>query len=198
MPKLSARIPRRVLINLFILLNLSAIFLRNSPPAYAKDLLSHYLQPYLYLTGLEQNWKMYAPEINAVNFDFVGRVTFQDGTQRLWPFPQMANLPVWRRFFKGRRIEWVGRVCNYKPFLPDLARYIARLYHTKEEVPARVDIVFHWSTIPPPIEGQDHQPIPARFPHSGEVVHYAYRVVQEDLLNKDRPPVFSPPTGSGN
>ena len=60
---------------------------------------------------------------------------------------------------------------------PDAARYIARLYNTDPaNPPVSVQLVRHWSMVPPPSQNRTAEPQP--------ISHYAYftyPVTQEDL-----------------
>jgi hypothetical protein len=58
------------------------------PDAAVKRLLTPGLQPVATATGLEQDWRMYAPEpLRRVEYVEV-RVTMADGAQRVWTIPR--------------------------------------------------------------------------------------------------------------
>ena len=73
------------------------------PDAAVKRLLTPGLQPVATATGLEQDWRMYAPEpLQQVEYVEV-RVTMIDGTQRVWTIPRgdrVVGAFTWYRWQK--------------------------------------------------------------------------------------------------
>ena len=149
----------RIGVSAFLMFNLFAIVTWCMPldsPLIAR--CRSLIRPYLLYTGLFQKWDMFAPDPSKVNHYVAGVVTYQDGSTSVWTFPRMENLGYIDKYFKERYRKYANDFLNldvYSGLWPDAARYIARQNNRPSNPPIVVDLVRHWSMVPPPDSGED-------------------------------------------
>jgi hypothetical protein len=120
---------------------------------------------------------MFSPSPKKANSYMEAIVLYTDGDTRIWAFPRMERLNLMDRYFQERYRKFVENLEDdgKAAFLPDAARFIARLNNNRP-VPVRmVLLVRYWSFINPPANGAG-----AESPWD-EHVFYAYTVKPEDL-----------------
>lgn len=118
------------------------------PDAEIKRRLTPVLQPIASATGLEQDWRMYAPEplrrIEALEV----RVTMTDGVQRVWTDPRGDRVVGafawyhWQKLKENAVREPTVRV--------DLAHWVVRQLTGSSQHAARVQVVLRTELLSPP------------------------------------------------
>ena len=126
----------------------------NLPASKIKDTLTPVLEPVAQAMGLEQVWKMYAPDvIRQLEFTNV-QVTMADGSVRTWEAPggdKVIGPFVWYHWQKLK--ENLPRDPSSRA---DVAHWVVRQLTDPSEKPTRVQIAFRTVDISPP--GQDGGP----------------------------------------
>jgi hypothetical protein len=180
----------RAFINAFIILHLYIIIFWGMPGSNFRNTMARIVEPYVVKLGLWHSWDMFSPNPLAVNFNLEARITFADGSTRLWEFPRMEKLGLWERYQKERFRKWRERVRQdaYRVVWNDTARYIARLHHNPTNPPIKVVLTRHWAPIPPPepvafgkSKLRDYQPIPKEYEMKFNYSFAFHDVKPEDL-----------------
>lgn len=131
----------RALISGFIVFTLGAMLISNLPASELRRTGLKVFDPYLDVSGLHQNWNLFAPDPRRATLQLEARITFDDGTTTVW-HPPTGNpfIGVYRTF---RWRKWAGNVMasNNAELLEPAADWIA-LMHTKDgKVPLAVVLV---------------------------------------------------------
>ncbi|MBK7745864.1 MAG: hypothetical protein IPP57_01825 [Candidatus Obscuribacter sp.] len=103
--------------------------------------------------GLDQNWRLFSPEIKNINFHTVAVITFEDGSKLNWELPRMKRLNYWERFRDEKYRKWCVDSLpwpDYKEFWPDFARYAGRKYYQPNNKPVSLSLLLYWIEIPKP------------------------------------------------
>jgi hypothetical protein len=120
----------------------------NLPESEVKRRLAPILRPVASAVGLEQSWKMYAPE-PIRRFELLEvHVTMADGTDRVWTDwrANPASLaPSWYRWQKLK--EQAPREPSIQA---GLAHWVTRRLTSASEHPVRVQIILRTEDLPPP------------------------------------------------
>ncbi len=118
------------------------------PDAEIKRRLAPALQPLAVATGLEQDWRMYAPEpLSRMEFVEV-RVTMTNGLQRVWTTPRGDRVVgpfVWYHWQKLK--ENVVRVPEIRA---GLAHWVIRRVTGSSEHASRVQMIMRSESLPAP------------------------------------------------
>jgi hypothetical protein len=118
------------------------------PEAEIKRRLAPALQPLAVATGLEQDWRMYAPEPLA-RMEFVEvRVTMTDGLQQVWTTPggdRVVEPFAWYHWQKLK--ENLVRVPEIRA---GLAHWVIRRVTGSSEHASRVRMILHSELLPAP------------------------------------------------
>lgn len=135
------------------------------------------IRGYMLWTGLFQKWDMFAPDPSKLNNYVSATVTYRDGRASVWEFPRMENLGIVDKYFKERYRKYACdnlRLDTRSQLWPDAARYVARA--NASEQPVEVDLVRHWSEVPPP--GPHGEPPPSPW---SQYTFFRYTVQPGDL-----------------
>ncbi len=143
----------RLLTNAFIIFHLFII------TAWLFPLNSHILDTvnffrrYIVFLGLDQNYGMFAPDPRKTNRHIFALVTFQDQSTLIYTYPRVERLDYVTAMFKERYRKFGNDNIVQGPFsmfLPDFAKYIARLY-TCPDNPVHLVSIYMWEeNIPEP------------------------------------------------
>jgi hypothetical protein len=174
----SANPIRRVLVTVFVLFHLCAIFIwsfpiRLRPLQRAKSMVA----PYMVWSGLSQGWAFFAPDpVNSNNY-LDAQITFRDGQKTIWKFPMPQDVGYFRRYFMDRQLMWSSdslRLDENSGLWPDAARYIARLNNNRDNPPKTIELIRHWWVIAPPNSGNPET--------WRQYTFFTYSVLAGDLL----------------
>ena len=148
--KIEASRAGRLLISAFVVATVGSLIAWNMPASKLRDEAMRVARPYVGATGLNQNWAVFAPNPRSVTLVMVARVTYADGSQKIWHLP--SGGPVFGAYwdFRWRKwVEWATRDAN-KSFWPPTADYVARREAAAGRHPVQVDLVRRWHDILPP------------------------------------------------
>ena len=169
----------RLLTNAFIIFHLFIItawlFPLNSQIADTVNLFRRYI---IFL-GLDQDYGMFAPEPRKTNRHIFAIVTLKDQSSLIWDYPRMERLGVLQAMFKERYRKFgndnIVQPC-FKMFLPDFARYIARLNNCPDNPPELISIYTSEEDIPPPNSQAKSKPVLTNL--------FIYKVESRDLAKQ--------------
>jgi hypothetical protein len=165
---------QRLVVSVWIVLNVAVILLWVFPFGTP---LRQFIAPYLSVTGLRQNWSLFAPDPMSTNSYVDAEVVMENGDVRVWGFPQLQSMGFQERYGKARYRKFTGWLYRdeYSYAWRDTARYIARQFKDSAVPPQSVHLLRHWSRIPP---------INARHEAESEwrnAVFFVYQIAPEDL-----------------
>lgn len=140
--------------------------------------------------GLDQNWKLFSPELRGMNFHSQAIITFRDGTMKFHEFPRVEKM----EFFKKIRREKISKFLNdcfpwasNEVFLPDTARHIARGNWDPENPPATITFAYNWVDLPKFNKFIKQDELPEQ---TNRYTFFSYRVQPEDLVKGLAEPDF--------
>ena len=93
----------RGVLSTLIVITLVAIVAINLPGSELRTQLLRAGQPYLNVLGLDQNWALFAPDPRRVVIQVSGRVSFEDGSVRIWRMPESGALVGTYRDYRWRK-----------------------------------------------------------------------------------------------
>lgn len=150
-------------VNLFLIWHCFALFVWLAPgnwtvvPLFVPADGGGAVRTYLIATGFQQSWLMFSPNPDSNNFYLTARVTFKDGTERVYMFPRIRDMKIVEKY---RRERWrkMEEIADYQdPLWPGLARYAARtVAQSASNPPVFVALSRHHRAVPPP--GQPAMP----------------------------------------
>jgi hypothetical protein len=120
----------------------------NLPDSKIKATMSPVLEPIAQAVGLEQVWKMYAPDVIR-QLEFIDvQVTMADGSVRTWATPSGDKVIGPFSWYHWQKLkESLPRDVSMRA---DFAHWVVRNVTTPSEHPAKVQIVFRTVDISPP------------------------------------------------
>ncbi|WNG92678.1 hypothetical protein [Mycobacterium sp. ITM-2016-00318] len=120
----------------------------NLPESAIKRALLPVLAPVAQSVGLEQVWKMYAPDvIRQLEYTEV-QVTMDDGTTRKWVNPSGDKLIGPFAWYHWQKLK--ENIPRDPAMQPDLAHWVVRELTDPSETPVRVQIIMRTEQLPPP------------------------------------------------
>jgi hypothetical protein len=145
--KLEASRAGRLLLSAFVIVTVGSLVVWNLPGSKLREEGMRVARPYVYATGLDQNWGVFAPNPRSVTMEMYARVTYADDSHRIWHVP--SGGPVlgaywdfrWRKF-----VEWATQDAN-KDLWPLTADFVAREEIDAGRRPVRVELVRRWHDI---------------------------------------------------
>jgi hypothetical protein len=145
---------RKIVISIFLCWNLIAIGFHMCAPSIFRDRVLAGLNPYLWYTGLWQDYCVFAPNPKDYNIQLSANVYFGNGQKQEFRFPNPANDNHLVRMMTERYRKWGHDNVNqpqYKVWWPDTCRWIARKYNRNPaSPPVKIELVRQFSEIKPP------------------------------------------------
>ncbi|WP_378036322.1 hypothetical protein [Actinomycetospora atypica] len=89
---------RRVLVTVFLLVTLAAVFVQTMPASVIKSGLMVPARPYLNLTGLDQGWSIFSPDPRQQTVYVLARLERSDGSVAVRPIPGGTGLSAYRNY----------------------------------------------------------------------------------------------------
>ena len=139
----------RAFISGLIIFTLAAMLISNLPASELRRTGMKVFEPYLDVTGLHQNWNLFAPDPRRATLQLEARITFDDGSTTVWHPPTGDPFVGVYRTFRWRK--WAGNVLasSNGSLLEPAADWIARM-HTKDgKIPVEVVLVRRSYVAPP-------------------------------------------------
>ena len=145
----------RALISAFLVVTLVAIVVTNLPESHLRRQVGRVAEPYLHATGLDQAWRLFAPEPRRFTIGLRASVTYADGSGDTWRPPAGGDLVVgyWDYHWQKWQ-EWVMDVRHRDLWRP-AAEFVAREHARRGRRPVRVTLVRLTSRNLPPGGGPD-------------------------------------------
>jgi hypothetical protein len=148
------RVLTRIGLTLLALACVVSIVVSNLPQSEPRNRILETVRPFVNITGLEQNWEVFAPPRPIAYAGLDAEVRFDDGSIAYREIPLGGPLLGaysdyrWRKFLEYQaNDEYVDRIAR------DYAGWVARELATPTRRPVRVTLIRRWRTITPPGAG---------------------------------------------
>ena len=105
---LEARPGGRLLISAFILVTLAAVCITNLPESRLRRDAMKAAEPFLGATGLDQNWRVFAPDPRQTSLRLEARVRYANGSSAVWRPPTGDDLVG--AYWDYRWAKWLENV----------------------------------------------------------------------------------------
>lgn len=144
----------RAVISGLILFTLAAMLVSNLPASELRRTGMKIFDPYLDVSGLHQNWNLFAPDPRRATLQLEARITFDDGSATIWHPPTGDPFIGVYRTFRWRK--WAGNVLasSNKSLLEPTADWIARMHTAEGKFPVQVVLLKRSYLAPPPGTGK--------------------------------------------
>jgi len=161
---------RRVLITVFLVATVAAILVQNMPDSVIKSGLMVPAQPYLNLTGLDQNWSIFSPNPRQQTVYVIARVEHADGSVAVHPIPTGIGPSAywgyrWQKYEESLSDPTGGRAL-WRPY----AEWVVNQDQQEGGRPVRVTLVRRASDNLPPGPQPDALPFVDREFYTAPVV----------------------------
>lgn len=148
----------RAVISAFLILALGAMIASNLPPSELRRTALKATSPFLDLTGLHQNWNLFAPDPRRVTLQLEARITYADGTSAVWHPP--VGDPIVGVYSSFRWRKWAGYVVSpsSSSLWAPTADWVARTHVRGGVYPATVVLVRRSYLAPRPGSADTRRP----------------------------------------
>lgn len=148
---------RRIMISIFVVVTLGAVFAQTMPDSTIKDGLVTVTRPYLNVTGLDQSWSIFSPNPRAKSVFILARVERVDGSVSLRPMPASTGPASywqyrWRKY--GEQLSGSGG----RELRRSYAEWVVDQDRSEGGEPVRVTLVRRTSKNTPPGPRADSRP----------------------------------------
>jgi hypothetical protein len=149
--RLEAHPAGRVLISAFLVVTLVAVCATNLPESRLRREVMKPAGPFLRATGLDQDWRVFAPDPRQTSLRLEARVRYEDGRVATWRPPGGGALAGaywdyrWRKWLENA-IQDANRRVLWKP----AALFAARELDERGSDPASVTLIRRWQDLRPP------------------------------------------------
>lgn len=109
------------------------------------------VRAYMTTTGFMQGWGMYAPNPDTRDLGISVRITYKDGSRRVWTMPRVKDMGYAERYQEERRRKWVEVASNNALLWYPMARYAVHQYAIDPHNPPRSALVIEHFQITPPL-----------------------------------------------
>jgi hypothetical protein len=142
----------RVIISAFLVLTLFSVITANMYPSYLKNQFLRVAKPYVYVTGLDQGWDVFAPDPRRRTVALRAEIVYADGSRESWRIPSGGSLIG--AYWDYRWRKWVELMLGgfNKSLEKPAAQWIARNQSDPNRTPVRIQLVERWYDIAPPGE----------------------------------------------
>ncbi len=120
----------------------------NLPDSAIKRALTPVLQPVAQSLGLDQGWRMYAPDVIRQLELIEVQVTMEDGSTRAWVNPSGDKVIGPFTWYHWQKLK--ENLPRDKTMRADLAHWVVRELTDPSETPVRVQIIMRTRQLPPP------------------------------------------------
>lgn len=159
----------QTILSVLTALYLSVLIGTLSPPGLWQERLLDLTGPFWRYTRLDQNWRLFSPQLSRTNQHATTIITFEDGSKALFELPRMDRLSQLGRFKDEKFRKWSVDCLpteKYKQYWPDTARYIGRRFYNEHNKPQALSLGIWWSDIPPPTAGKGPDDLPVQSNYS--------------------------------
>jgi hypothetical protein len=149
--RLDSRPAGRFLISGFVVVTLAAVCVTNLPESRLRRDASQVAAPYLEATGLDQSWRLFAPDPRQTSLRLEARVRYSDGSVALWRPPSGGDVVGAYRDYRWRKwlenaIQDARREVLWRP----AALFAAREMRRPGKAVRTVTLVRRWRDLRPP------------------------------------------------
>lgn len=146
----------RALISIGIAVTVLAVLVLNMPDSHLRDRLLPVVAPYIRMTGLDQDWGVFAPP-RTISAYVEGRIEYADGTTRVVAIPSSPGIQAyvdyrWLKFGERLRLDVNARL--WAPY----ARFLVNRERAEGRHPVEVALVRRWASTRPPGPGPERDP----------------------------------------
>jgi hypothetical protein len=153
----------RLVLSVVIVLLLVFVTVFNMPPSRLRDIVSFVGDPAMRATGLDQDWRIFAPDPRGRVIRLEARVKFADGRTATWRVPRGSALVG--AYWDYRWQKWTEHMLldsGVESLWHGTTDYIAREYDRPGDVPVEVELIGYDRTIPAPGDAGAAEPWRAR------------------------------------
>jgi hypothetical protein len=122
----------------------------NLPESQIKRTMTPTLRPIAAATGLQQSWRMYAPEPISRLEGMQVLVRMADGSERVWSWRRGDRVIGPFGWYRWQKLK--ERAIREPQIRAGIAHWVVREFTTPAERPVRVQILFRNELLPPPGE----------------------------------------------
>jgi hypothetical protein len=155
--RLEARPTGRLLISAFLVATLAALCVTNLPESRLRREAMKPAGPFLRATGLDQDWRVFAPDPRQTSLRLEARIRYEDGRVATWRPPSGGDVAGaywdyrWRKWLENA-IQDANRKVLWKP----AALFAANEMEGSGRVPTTVTLIRRWQDLRPPgVPGAD-------------------------------------------
>ncbi len=131
---------RKIIISLFIILNILTAMIVPIKSRSDQNVLQRFFYPYALWTRLLQDWSLFTPNPRAKHIYYRFDVYFRDGAKTTWIRPYSENWDFFQRHlaYNWQKLDLAGHNLD-KPFLyPDIADFIKRKFWSDANPPSKI------------------------------------------------------------
>jgi hypothetical protein len=149
--RLESKPAGRLLISAFLVVTLAAVCATNLPESRLRRDALGPAKPFLNATGLDQDWRVFAPDPRQTSLRLEARVRYEDGGVATWRPPAGGDLVGaywdyrWRKWLENA-IQDANRKVLWNPAASFVAREMAR----PGDAPTSVTLIRRWQDLRPP------------------------------------------------
>jgi hypothetical protein len=122
----------------------------NLPDSHVKRTMTPTLRPIAAATGLQQSWRMYAPEPISRLEGMQVLVRMADGSERVWSWRHGDRVIAPFAWYRWQKLK--EQAIREPRSRAGIAHWVVRELTAPPERPARVQILFRSEPLPPPGE----------------------------------------------
>ncbi|MBW3577323.1 MAG: hypothetical protein KY462_06220 [Actinobacteria bacterium] len=140
----------RVVLSAFLVLVVAAVVVTGVPGSVVPQ-GERWARPVVEVTGLDQNWEVFAPDPRRVTVAFEARIEYADGTTTVWRPPDDGPaLGTYRRYRWRKWVENVRADAFAGVLWEPTARWLMRMHDAPQRPVRRVTLVRRWVAITRP------------------------------------------------
>jgi len=149
----------RALLSAVLVFTLAAMLISNLPDSQLRRSGLKVVNGFLDVTGLHQNWNLFAPDPRRITLELEAHIVYDDGSEVIWQ-PTVGD-PIFGVYASFRWRKWASYVVNrgnasglWKP----TADWVARTHVRDGHFPARVVLIRRSYLAPEPGRGTTQPP----------------------------------------
>lgn len=144
----------RLILSVLVVVLLVFVTAFNMPPSRLRDLIQVPGNPVVRALGLDQDWRVFAPDPRDRVIGLEAHVKFADGRTATWRVPRSGALVG--AYWDYRWQKWTEHMLfdtNAQPLWDGATDYLARAYERPGGEPTEIDLISLERPIPPPGSG---------------------------------------------
>jgi hypothetical protein len=148
----------RILISAFLILILFSVIAANLYPSDLKHQFFRVAKPVIYVTGLDQGWDVFSPNVRQESIELHAQIRYEDGTIGTWTIPHGGAL--FGAYWDYRWRKWAELLTlgfGQKELEP-ASRWIVRHHADKGRRPVAIQLIERYSELAYPGTKPTHTP----------------------------------------